>query len=379
MTTQRPEFRRAIESGNLAGARALLEQDSSLASSEDYHPLYDAATEGNYELAKLLLEYGADVDIPPQRGTGGAVHEAVVRRHYDIANLLYNYGAAVDATPDACTPTIDELYHAAMEAGACPDLVRIGFEDHLGPANVESPAGDALDVVKLFHRVLRLGGKPTISSVVRQEHRELLRELLMKRATQPAERYDSPPGTVFQKIADAASWLGYPEILELCREVCPNLYDAQCAREAICRAIGSHNRDGCHPEYRRLIENQLSFMQERGELDLSLMAPLHWLADNFLQSRTYGFKCQELPTVADLIDFAELFLSYGFDVNFRCTDSNKTPLAVAAGGGPPEYVTFLIDRGANLCSDDPDETNPAMIAKRKDRVDILKVLEVAKD
>ena len=105
----------------------LLQRDRTLASSEEFHPLYDAAVEGNLALVKLLLEFGADLDIRPQRGTGGAIHEAVVRGHYDIANLLYDHGAAVDATPDACTPTVDELYEAAMKAGAAADLVRLGF------------------------------------------------------------------------------------------------------------------------------------------------------------------------------------------------------------------------------------------------------------
>ena len=308
-------------------------------------------------------------------GTGGAVHEAVTREHYRIANLLYDHGAAVDATPDACMPTMDELYNAAIESGAPPDLVRIGFEDHLGPASAAAPKDDAPEVVKLFHRVLRLGGKPTLSSVVRQEHHELMRELLTKRATEPAQRYDSPPGTVFQKIADAESWLGYPEILEMCSRGATRNYTTQNVRDSQCAVrLAVTHRDGCHPEYYRLIENQLKFLEDRNELDHTLMSPLHWLADNFLQSRTYGFKCQQLPTVDDLIEFAELFLKYGFDVNFRCTKSNKTPLAVAAGEGPLAYVEFLIARGANLCTDDPGETNPLAIAKRKSRKDVIGVL-----
>ena len=67
MTTLLPEFREAIESDDLRKVKDLLEQDSTLASSEEYHPLYDAAIEGKFDLAKLLLKYGADVDIPAQR------------------------------------------------------------------------------------------------------------------------------------------------------------------------------------------------------------------------------------------------------------------------------------------------------------------------
>lgn len=70
-------------------------------------------------------------------------------------------------------------------------------------------------------------------------------------------------------------------------------------------------------------------MKQRGELDVELMSPLHWIADQLIQSRTYGFKCQKLPTAADVLDLAELFLEYGFDVNFRSTETNMTPLAVA--------------------------------------------------
>ena len=240
---------------------------------------------------------------------------------------------------------------------------------------MEAPDKDVPEVVKLFHRVLKLGGKPTLSSVVRHENHQLLRELIARRPLEPANRYDSPPGNVFTKVADAASWLGYPEILELCREVQPQLYNADVALHSICRAIGSHNRDGCHPEYYRLIENQLKFLRDRNELDHALMVPLHWLGDNFIQSRTYGFKCQQLPTASDLIEFAELFLSYGFDVNFRCSETNKTALAIAAGDGPVEYVEFLIRQRADLCADDLAETNPLMIAKSKGRDEVVALLQ----
>jgi hypothetical protein len=262
-----------------------------------------------------------------------------------------------------------------MNAGGAAELVRLGFEDHLGPAQVEALSDDAPDVVKLFCRVLRMGGKPTLSSLVRQQNYNVIRDLLSKCPESPADRYDSPPGPVFTKIVDAASWLGYPEILELCREQQPELYAADTARSCVCRAIGSHNRDGCHAEYFRLIENQLRFLQERGELDHALMSPFHWLADGFLQSRTYGFKCQQLPTVSDLLDFAELFLTYGFDVNFRCVASNRTALAVAAGNGPVEYVEFLIQNDASLCADDPEETNPLSIASRKEREEVVAALK----
>ena len=104
------------------------------------------------------------------------------------------------------------------------------------------------------------------------------------------------------------------------------------------------------------------------------MSPFHWLADGFLQSRTYGFKCQQLPTVSDLIEFAELFLEYGFDVNFRCGETQKTALAVAAGKGPIEYVEFLIQHDADLCIDDPPETNPVSIAQEKGRDEVVEAL-----
>lgn len=42
MTTLLAEFRKAIESNELAQLRALLERDASLASSEEFHPLFDA-------------------------------------------------------------------------------------------------------------------------------------------------------------------------------------------------------------------------------------------------------------------------------------------------------------------------------------------------
>ena len=92
------------------------------------------------------------------------------------------------------------------------------------------------------------------------------------------------------------------------------------------------------------------------------------LAENYCWPRNYGHKAG-VSTPEGLIQIAELFLRYGFiDLNARSTESGRSPIAEAAARGDHpgmlEYATFLVERGADLCASDPDDTNPLALARR---------------
>ena len=94
----------ACHTGDIDRVRALLEQNPSLANSTDEHegyylgagtPLSNAAAVGRMDIVQLLLDYGADPNLPEEQFApkGKALYSAVYHGHYEIAKLLLERGA----------------------------------------------------------------------------------------------------------------------------------------------------------------------------------------------------------------------------------------------------------------------------------------------
>ena len=77
-------------------------------------PLSHAASEGHLHLVRLLLERGADPNLPEADAPRGlALFEACRRNHLEVAQLLLEHGADPNAGADSsgCCLTICEVYH----------------------------------------------------------------------------------------------------------------------------------------------------------------------------------------------------------------------------------------------------------------------------
>ena len=94
----------ACHTGNIARVRELLAQDPSLANAlgdhEGYYlgagaPLANAAATGGMDIVRLLLDHGADPNLPEEQYApkGRALYSAVYHGHYEIAKLLLERGA----------------------------------------------------------------------------------------------------------------------------------------------------------------------------------------------------------------------------------------------------------------------------------------------
>jgi ankyrin repeat protein len=94
----------ACHTGDIDRVRELLRQDPSLANKTGEHegyypgagtPLSNAAAAGRMDIVQLLLEHGADPNLPEEQiaPKGKALYSAVYNGHYEIAKLLLDRGA----------------------------------------------------------------------------------------------------------------------------------------------------------------------------------------------------------------------------------------------------------------------------------------------
>ncbi|ESU26997.1 hypothetical protein FLJC2902T_23380 [Flavobacterium limnosediminis JC2902] len=82
--------------GNNEVARYLIENGAEINGTSNYgSPLMAAVVKGNLEIAKLLLEHKADTSVADQSGNTALIY-AVIFKKYDIVDLLVKAKADID-------------------------------------------------------------------------------------------------------------------------------------------------------------------------------------------------------------------------------------------------------------------------------------------
>src|SRR5438132_6320597 len=120
----------AASIGDLERVKALLDQDPSLANRVSEYvtyyvgsgaPLKNAAARGHIEIVRLLLDRGADPNLPEEgiAPHGHALYSAVANGHYEIAKLLLASGAypnpEVESSADALSRAIANSNQAMID------------------------------------------------------------------------------------------------------------------------------------------------------------------------------------------------------------------------------------------------------------------------
>ena len=160
----------ACHTGDVDRVRQLLRQDPSLANKVGAHegyylgagaPLSNAVAAGRIDIVQLLLDHGADPNLPEEQFApkGKALYSAVYHRHYEIAKLLLEHGAfpnpPVESSGDALWVSREwrpdkRMEHLLLSYGATPG--------HQQPPNEDWPtrAHNWLGITPL-HQAARKG------------------------------------------------------------------------------------------------------------------------------------------------------------------------------------------------------------------------------
>ena len=355
------KFWDAMQSGDWETAMECLANDRSLAG-KDFDPenrdtysfpLWQATKHNNLEMVRRLLDAGADPDAkktPPfpegVRETGMPLMNALSHGNFEMINMLLDAGADVHAHPNCDVPFETRVYNAALATGAPKNMVWKGFSDIDADmkAQIKPIAADAPEIIKLFDRVLSLGGHPNHYAIAIAKDYETIEWLLKNHPT--AESRDHWGGNVHEAFLYGSAWHGDARTVELCMEICRERHTTYAAAHCIRNAITSHNRKGMFEDYRRVIELNLDYLKERDAFyEHDFLYPLHLLAHKFISDFYYG-PLGEDPTVEHQLTLAQLCLDKGFDVNLKTHDSGETALSLAIAEGHKSYIEFLRTNGA---------------------------------
>jgi ankyrin repeat protein len=153
----------AAARGDLPRVREWLARDPSLANRvSDYGsyylgcgaPLKNAAAAGHLDIVRLLLEHGADPNLPEEgiAPHGHALYAAVANRHYDIVRLLLDHGAnpnaevesSADALSRALLPLDQRMVDLLCSYGASRPVHLLAHYDDLRTAAAVFAANPAL-------------------------------------------------------------------------------------------------------------------------------------------------------------------------------------------------------------------------------------------
>jgi ankyrin repeat protein len=111
------ELSSAIEEGNVAYVRALIEGSKDRI--KEMTPfgtwLHVAATSGQLDVVKLLLELGADVNERGGPLNGSAINEAATEGHLSVVRMLIDAGADLDTSEPERNPLFSAIYGGHLE------------------------------------------------------------------------------------------------------------------------------------------------------------------------------------------------------------------------------------------------------------------------
>lgn len=311
----------ACATGDLPRVRALLDQEPALVNRlSDYSgyyvgagaPIKNAAAGGHLEIVQLLLERGADPNLPEEgiAPDGHALHSAVVRGHLEIVKLLLKHGAHPNVEIESSADTLSAaLGSAGYSTRPNPELVELLCSHGAARAvHLLAYSGDVLTAAAVFAANPALANNPEALANAASEGKESFVRLMLLYQPDLPRRVEFPGWAVGAKTR---------ELNEL---------------------LFQHGMNPSAPDWLGI-------------------TPLHQFARN-----------------GD-VEKATLFLDHGADLHARDEDLCSTPLGWAAKFGQKAMAELLLARGAQPTRpDDPPWATPLAWAMRRGHHEIAALL-----
>ncbi|KAJ6586291.1 ankyrin repeat-containing domain protein [Mycena vulgaris] len=308
-------------------------------------PLHLCCEEGYIEGVRKLLETGANVNLPSQKGS--PLQVASSQGHTDLVHLLLENGADVNATSG---PFEETALQAASWRGH-KKIVHLLLENG---ADVHASGGAALQAASRHGRT------------------KIVRLLFEKGA-------DVNTGGGYNGSAlQAASWYGHTETVQLLLE---NGADVNVVGGRYGGPLQAASRYGHADIVRLLLENGADVNATGEDNETALQAAaggghieiVCLLLENGADvSGDHGTPLQAAAGGGH-IEIARLLLENGADVNAISGD-HGAPLQAAAGIGHIEIVRLLLENGADVNTSGGGDGSALQAAARSDTIEIARLL-----
>lgn len=311
--------------GNIARVRELLGEDPSIVNRiSDCNTGYpgsgsaltNAATGGQMEIVQLLLQRGADPNLPEEGNApqGKALYSAVMRGHIEIAKLLLEHGAfpspEVESSADALTIAIDHGNTAMVELLCSYGAAR--------KVHLLAYSGDILTAAAMFAVDPALANNPhALENAAGQGHASFVRLMLRY---QPHLAKQIAVGVKSQGPQDAIKTRELAEFL-FQQGMDPN-YQNWLGITPLHHFAGSGD-----------VESATLFIQHGADVNL---------VDEECRSTPLGYAARHGRT-----NMVELLLAHKADPNAPSAPSWAKPLAWARRRGHEEIIDMLKQHGAN--------------------------------
>ena len=144
------EFHEAVQDGDLEKVKKMLDEEPNsirlLANSKDRYGntlLFLAVLDGKIEMAKCLIDNGADVDMKNDSDGATPLHLAAIYGEIEIVKSLIDNGAQVDLKdPGGSTPLHCAVFTAQIEVVKC--LIEHGAQVDSRDKNNKTPSDKAV-------------------------------------------------------------------------------------------------------------------------------------------------------------------------------------------------------------------------------------------
>lgn len=324
----------AAARGDLQALRALLEggADPGVALGDGLTALHIAAEEGNVDMARLLLDAGADAEAKTRIGSYTPLHLAAGSAHLDVVEVLLRAGADVagETTNSGATPL-----HLAARAMAGERVVRALLEHGAAVNAVESAAGQtplmfaaSYGRVGSVRQLLRHGADPGLRTGVV----DVLRNVALDRAAEErlkeaatAIRQDTPEGTD-RALTAAEIQTAIVAQREFLR-----------SDEEVGKAL-----EGYHPD--QLI-NRVEYWNTPGGFKSVEQVELRPRWETWV-GKTGGMTALLHAAREGHVEVVEVLLDGGADID-QVSGDGSSPLVLALLNGQFELAMVLIERGAD--------------------------------